>query len=199
MVQINDVKNDARANRTSAHTHIKGLGLKTDGYADRISSGFVGQTAAREVCKRSEEMITVVCAEHYELAKQSSDCALPTASALPWLPQLTRCRIGVRCGRRPDQSEKDVWESSTTGRRTRHRKDSTSIGSIARARHTGTVLSDRGKRDILYRSKEDGGIDGELQTSYRYVDWLYVSHRSPLTQHVLSRSSRTRNERSLRR
>jgi RuvB-like protein 1 (pontin 52) len=54
MVQINDVKNDARANRTSAHTHIKGLGLKSDGYADRISSGFVGQTAAREVRKRLE-------------------------------------------------------------------------------------------------------------------------------------------------
>ena len=49
MVQINDVKNDARANRTSAHTHIRGLGLKPDGYAEKNSAGFVGQAAAREV------------------------------------------------------------------------------------------------------------------------------------------------------
>jgi len=49
MVQINDVKNDARANRTSAHTHIRGLGLKSDGYAEKNSAGFVGQAAAREV------------------------------------------------------------------------------------------------------------------------------------------------------
>jgi len=53
MVQINDVKNDARANRTSAHTHIRGLGLKSDGYAEKNSAGFVGQAAAREVSRRN--------------------------------------------------------------------------------------------------------------------------------------------------
>lgn len=49
MVQINDIKGDARQNRTAAHSHIKGLGLRSDGYADKVSGGFVGQSAAREV------------------------------------------------------------------------------------------------------------------------------------------------------
>ena len=49
MVNISEVRGNARENRTSAHTHIKGLGLKSDGYAETASGGFVGQTAAREV------------------------------------------------------------------------------------------------------------------------------------------------------
>ncbi|RFU29370.1 hypothetical protein B7463_g6973, partial [Scytalidium lignicola] len=50
MVQISEVKGNARDNRTAAHTHIKGLGLRPDGTAERQSSGFVGQAAAREAC-----------------------------------------------------------------------------------------------------------------------------------------------------
>ena len=49
MVTISEVKGNSRENRTSAHTHIKGLGLRNDGYADHTSAGFVGQVAAREV------------------------------------------------------------------------------------------------------------------------------------------------------
>lgn len=49
MVQISEVKGNSRENRTSAHTHIKGLGLRADGTAERQAAGFVGQTAAREV------------------------------------------------------------------------------------------------------------------------------------------------------
>lgn len=49
MVQISEVKGNARENRTAAHTHIKGLGLRTDGTADKQAAGFVGQTTAREV------------------------------------------------------------------------------------------------------------------------------------------------------
>jgi RuvB-like protein 1 len=50
MVQISEVKgNTARDSRTAAHTHIKGLGLRPDGIAERQSGGFVGQVAAREV------------------------------------------------------------------------------------------------------------------------------------------------------
>ena len=49
MVQISEVKGNKRDNRTAAHTHIKGLGLKSDGYADKQSGGFVGQVTAREV------------------------------------------------------------------------------------------------------------------------------------------------------
>lgn len=49
MVQISEVKGNARDNRTFAHTHIKGLGLRPDGTAERQAAGFVGQVAAREV------------------------------------------------------------------------------------------------------------------------------------------------------
>ncbi|WEW60828.1 RuvB ATP-dependent DNA helicase pontin [Emydomyces testavorans] len=50
MVQISEVKGTSRENRTAAHTHIKGLGLRPDGTAEHTSSGFVGQAAAREAC-----------------------------------------------------------------------------------------------------------------------------------------------------
>lgn len=49
MVQISEVKGNKRDNRTAAHTHIKGLGLKSDGYAEAQAAGFVGQVQAREV------------------------------------------------------------------------------------------------------------------------------------------------------
>ncbi|KAM5388678.1 hypothetical protein ACJA88_000542 [Fusarium oxysporum] len=50
MVQISEVKGNKRDNRTAAHTHIKGLGLKPDGYAEKQAAGFVGQVGARESC-----------------------------------------------------------------------------------------------------------------------------------------------------
>ncbi|KAM3546246.1 hypothetical protein ARSEF1564_000941 [Beauveria bassiana] len=50
MVQISEVKGNKRDNRTAAHTHIKGLGLKSDGRAETQASGFIGQTQARESC-----------------------------------------------------------------------------------------------------------------------------------------------------
>ena len=49
MVTISEVKGNSRENRTAAHTHIRGLGLRSDGYAGDTSAGFVGQAAAREV------------------------------------------------------------------------------------------------------------------------------------------------------
>lgn len=49
MVQISEVKGNSRENRTATHTHIKGLGLKTDGTAEKQAAGFVGQNTAREV------------------------------------------------------------------------------------------------------------------------------------------------------
>ena len=51
MVNISEVKGNSRENRTAAHTHIKGLGLRSDGTAETSGNGFVGQTAAREVCE----------------------------------------------------------------------------------------------------------------------------------------------------
>ncbi|CZT16710.1 probable RuvB-like helicase 1 [Ramularia collo-cygni] len=50
-VQISEVQqSSSRENRTAAHSHIRGLGLRSDGYADPNAQGFVGQTAAREAC-----------------------------------------------------------------------------------------------------------------------------------------------------
>ena len=48
MVQISEAKGNSRENRTAAHTHIKGLGLRADGTAESSADGFIGQTAARE-------------------------------------------------------------------------------------------------------------------------------------------------------
>ncbi|TVY46397.1 RuvB-like helicase [Lachnellula occidentalis] len=50
MVQISEVKGNSRDNRTATHTHIKGLGLRPDGTAEKQAAGFVGQAAAREAC-----------------------------------------------------------------------------------------------------------------------------------------------------
>ncbi|KAG0244275.1 RuvB-like 1 [Mortierella sp. GBAus27b] len=44
-----EVKN-SREQRIAAHSHIKGLGLNDDGYAESVASGFVGQEQAREAC-----------------------------------------------------------------------------------------------------------------------------------------------------
>jgi len=49
MVQISEVKGNSRENRTAAHTHIRGLGLRADGTSEIMGDGFVGQSSAREV------------------------------------------------------------------------------------------------------------------------------------------------------
>lgn len=49
MVNLSEVKGTSRENRTAAHTHIKGLGLRSDGTAEVSGNGFIGQVAAREV------------------------------------------------------------------------------------------------------------------------------------------------------
>ena len=52
MVNLSEVKGTSRDNRTAAHTHIKGLGLRPDGTAESSGNGFVGQVSAREVGSR---------------------------------------------------------------------------------------------------------------------------------------------------
>ena len=59
MVTISEVKGNSRENRTAAHTHIKGLGLRSDGYADSQNGGFVGQLAAREVSQGDSVVINL--------------------------------------------------------------------------------------------------------------------------------------------
>ena len=60
MVTISEVKGNSRENRTAAHTHIKGLGLKSDGSAEITGAGFVGQVAAREVCQSYNTSLIIV-------------------------------------------------------------------------------------------------------------------------------------------
>jgi RuvB-like protein 1 len=60
MVNLSEVKGNSRENRTAAHTHIKGLGLRNDGTAEASASGFVGQTAAREVSTRRFSIYTIL-------------------------------------------------------------------------------------------------------------------------------------------
>jgi RuvB-like protein 1 (pontin 52) len=49
-VPVSEVKSTHdRSARTAAHSHIKGLGLSSDGRATPAAGGFVGQAAAREV------------------------------------------------------------------------------------------------------------------------------------------------------
>lgn len=48
-VPVSEVKSNTREARTAAHSHIKGLGLSSDGRANPSAGGFIGQAAAREV------------------------------------------------------------------------------------------------------------------------------------------------------
>ncbi|KAJ1675987.1 RuvB ATP-dependent DNA helicase pontin [Spiromyces aspiralis] len=47
-MQIEEVKGTTKEQRVATHSHIRGLGLKPDGTAEPVSSGFVGQEEARE-------------------------------------------------------------------------------------------------------------------------------------------------------
>ncbi|KTW30604.1 RuvB-like helicase 1 [Pneumocystis carinii B80] len=44
------IKGSTRENRIAAHSHIRNLGLKEDGSAEQVSSGWVGQQQARQAC-----------------------------------------------------------------------------------------------------------------------------------------------------
>jgi RuvB-like protein 1 (pontin 52) len=57
MVQISEVKGNSRENRTAAHTHIRGLGLRSDGTSEITGDGFVGQASAREVSEPISRLI----------------------------------------------------------------------------------------------------------------------------------------------
>lgn len=43
------VSSASRSSRVAPHSHIKGLGLTSDGIANTDGAGFIGQTNAREV------------------------------------------------------------------------------------------------------------------------------------------------------
>ncbi|KAJ2849331.1 RuvB ATP-dependent DNA helicase pontin [Coemansia erecta] len=47
-MQIEEVKGTGKEQRVATHSHIRGLGLKSEGTAEPVSAGFVGQETARE-------------------------------------------------------------------------------------------------------------------------------------------------------
>jgi hypothetical protein len=56
-MRIEEVASTTKKQRVATHTHIKGLGLKDDGAALPMASGFVGQEQAREACGVVVDMI----------------------------------------------------------------------------------------------------------------------------------------------
>jgi hypothetical protein len=56
-MKIEEIKPTPKTKRIAAHTHIKGLGLREDGTAikDSFAYGIIGQTAAREVMKKTRK------------------------------------------------------------------------------------------------------------------------------------------------
>ncbi|MCO5593269.1 hypothetical protein L7F22_047277 [Adiantum nelumboides] len=56
-MKIEEVQSTTKKQRVATHTHIKGLGLKEDGMALGIGSGFVGQEQAREAAGLVVDMI----------------------------------------------------------------------------------------------------------------------------------------------
>ncbi|OZJ04185.1 RuvB-like 1 [Bifiguratus adelaidae] len=56
-MKIQPLPGSGREQRVATHSHIKGLGLKEDGTAEMIASGFVGQESAREACGFVVELI----------------------------------------------------------------------------------------------------------------------------------------------
>lgn len=66
-MKIEQVKTAPHEKRVATHSHIKGLGLRADGTAEPIQSGFVGQENAREVS----------CIHHSQKKKAPSYSLLP--------------------------------------------------------------------------------------------------------------------------
>ncbi|BFZ58265.1 RuvB ATP-dependent DNA helicase pontin [Savitreella phatthalungensis] len=56
MVQISEVRETSRDARIAPHSHIRGLGLNEEGFAEQ-AAGFVGQRHAREACGVVVDMI----------------------------------------------------------------------------------------------------------------------------------------------
>jgi len=56
-MKIEEVSSTTKAQRIAAHSHIKGLGLDENGYAEAIAMGLVGQEKAREAAGLIVDMI----------------------------------------------------------------------------------------------------------------------------------------------
>ena len=56
-MKVEEIRSASREHRVATHSHIKSLGLREDGGAEPVSSGFVGQEMAREVCRVNKELL----------------------------------------------------------------------------------------------------------------------------------------------
>jgi DNA helicase TIP49 (TBP-interacting protein) len=56
-MKIEEVRSTAKAQRISAHSHVKGLGLDENGVAIQQAAGLVGQEEAREVKNNIENRL----------------------------------------------------------------------------------------------------------------------------------------------
>ncbi len=56
-LKIEEVRSTERLERIASHSHVKGLGLNSDGTATAIGGGLVGQCNAREACGIVVDMI----------------------------------------------------------------------------------------------------------------------------------------------
>ncbi len=56
-MRIEEVASTTKPQRVATHTHIKGLGLASDGKAVPMAAGFVGQEEAREAAGIVVDMI----------------------------------------------------------------------------------------------------------------------------------------------
>jgi len=56
-MKIEEVKSTTKTQRIASHSHVKGLGLNTEGTAEPIASGLVGQENGREACGVIVELI----------------------------------------------------------------------------------------------------------------------------------------------
>ncbi|PVU89285.1 hypothetical protein BB561_005445 [Smittium simulii] len=58
-MKISHVENTVKEQRVASHSHIKGLGLNSEGIAEPVAAGFVGQEAAREAASVVVDLIKV--------------------------------------------------------------------------------------------------------------------------------------------
>ncbi|XP_028101354.1 ruvB-like protein 1 [Camellia sinensis] len=56
-MKIEEVQSQTKKQRIATHTHIKGLGLESNGKAVPLAAGFVGQASAREASGLVVDMI----------------------------------------------------------------------------------------------------------------------------------------------
>jgi hypothetical protein len=101
-----------RSSRIAPHSHIKGLGVSPEGYANLDGAGFIGQTNAREVC---HALLSFVFGFGFGFCFR----------------QLTLIAIkGMWRRRRSDQVEKILWKGTLARGCSRDWENCAGVGSV---------------------------------------------------------------------